>query len=56
LVTSAHKGAEAKKLYDETRVLLKRIIDQKLLKAKDVVELYPVNNILVVKFIANYLL
>ncbi|RKP23035.1 activation domain of methionine synthase [Syncephalis pseudoplumigaleata] len=38
-------GAEAKKLYDEAQALLKRIIDNKLLKAKGVVGLYPANSV-----------
>ncbi len=37
-------GQEAKKLFDEAQVLLNKIIDQKLIKAKGVVGFYPANS------------
>ncbi|KAI8052431.1 methionine synthase [Syncephalis plumigaleata] len=40
-----NRGAEAKKLYEEAQTLLKRIIDQKLLKAKGTIGLYPANSV-----------
>lgn len=38
-------GAEAKKLYDDANVMLKKIVSEKLLKAKGVFGLYPANSI-----------
>ena len=38
-------GIEAKKLFDDARVLLKKIIDEKLLTAKGVVGFFPANSI-----------
>jgi 5-methyltetrahydrofolate--homocysteine methyltransferase len=39
------KGTHARKLFDDAQVLLKRIIDEKLLKAFAVVGLFPANSI-----------
>lgn len=35
------KGSEAKKLFDEARIYIKRIIDNKIIKAKGVLGLFP---------------
>jgi len=39
------KGEEAKKLYDDAQVLLKRIVDEKLFTAKGVYSILPANSI-----------
>ncbi len=38
-------GTEAQKLYDDAQVLLKRIVDEKLLTAKGVIGFWPANSI-----------
>jgi len=38
-------GVEAKKLYDDARALLKKIVDQKLLKANGVIGFWPANSV-----------
>ncbi len=38
-------GIEAKKLYDDARLLLKKVIDEKLLVAKAVIGFYPANSV-----------
>lgn len=38
-------GSEAKKLFDDAQLLLKKIIDQKLLKANGVIGLFPANSV-----------
>jgi 5-methyltetrahydrofolate--homocysteine methyltransferase len=38
-------GVEAKKLYDDAQVLLKRIVDNKLLRANGVIGFWPANSI-----------
>lgn len=38
-------GTEAKKLYDDAQVLLKRIVDEKLLKANAVIGFWPANSV-----------
>eukprot|EP01104_Vermistella_antarctica_P006270 TRINITY_DN16987_c0_g1_i1.p1 TRINITY_DN16987_c0_g1~~TRINITY_DN16987_c0_g1_i1.p1 ORF type:complete len:1249 (+),score=451.99 TRINITY_DN16987_c0_g1_i1:89-3835(+) len=38
-------GAEAKRLFDEAKAMLKRIVDQKLLTAKGVIAFYPANSV-----------
>lgn len=39
------KGTEAKKLFDDGQVLLKKVIDDKMLTAKGVIGIYPANSI-----------
>jgi 5-methyltetrahydrofolate--homocysteine methyltransferase len=38
-------GVEAKKLYDDARVLLKKIVDEKLLQANGVIGFWPANSV-----------
>ena len=38
-------GIEAKKLYDDARVLLKKIVDEKLLRASGVIGFWPANSV-----------
>ncbi|ORY00126.1 methionine synthase-like protein [Basidiobolus meristosporus CBS 931.73] len=38
-------GAEAKRLYDEAQVMLKKILDEKLLQASGIVAFYPANSV-----------
>lgn len=38
------KGAEAKKVFDEAQILLKKIVDEKLLQARGVLAFFPANS------------
>ncbi|CAG8568101.1 1896_t:CDS:10, partial [Acaulospora morrowiae] len=40
-----HVGAEAKKIYDEALVFIKKIIDKKLFVARGIVGIYPANSV-----------
>ncbi|CAJ0851583.1 13744_t:CDS:10 [Entrophospora sp. SA101] len=40
-----HVGAEAKKIYEEARILIKNIIDNKSFNARGIVGIYPANSV-----------
>lgn len=45
IFNDADVGVEAKKLFDDAQVMLKKIIDGKLLRARGIIAFYPANSV-----------